>query len=503
MELSDYAKAVFRGWWIVLTTVAIGVAVGVTLTVVTQPVYQSTVKFFVAAPTTTQLSALEADALVRGRIVSYASLLTSERFVRQIMAVSGNELTEQQVAKSISAYGDPDTLMLTVDVKDVDANRAQAVATAISTRFGNLVNELESGPKTSSPEAVLNVVSGPTLAPAPVAPRKSLNLGLGLLLGLALGIAIAIARQHADKTIRSAKQLDVVPPLPVLASMPADRAAKGPDLMIGPQHNSPLIEAARGLRTNIQFYPDADLLRLIAVTSADTGSGKTTTALCLARAFSEAKNRVLVLEADLRNPQLAVQLGLDAEPGLAEVLNGEYDALAAIQHTVSRNLDVLVAGATPEHPSEMLGSGIDEVLAELRHLYDLIVIDTTALSPWTDSAVVAAAAEGTIVVAGYGKTTQDELTTGLQSLASVHARVLGTVLTRVPTKGAGMGRFHPKFEPNRPTDSGAVTRKMEPQQSANQPRDTSDQGVEVGPIVSSGDTVAARSDSRGQTQTDV
>ncbi len=434
MELSDLARAVVRRWWIVVAALLMGIAISLGSIALAQPIYQSSVGFFVVAPTADRLSALEADNLVRGRITSYASLVTSDRFLDQIVAATGDGITKQEAAKSISAFGDPTTLILTVEVKNADSAQSLALATAISTHFGPMVNSLEGKAATTDAQTVLNVVSGPTLASSPVEPRKSLILGLGVLLGLAVGVGVSVAIQRGDRTIRRVEHLAQVTPLPVLVAMPKDKVAGEAALMMLPRSNSVLDEAARRLRTSVQFHPRSQDLQLLAVTAAQSGDGTTTTSLILAKAISESDRRVLLMEANLRMPEIAGKLNLAPRPGLTEVLSGKHDIGSAIQKTSNSNLDILVAGEPTDRPAELLGGGVSDLLEELRGMYDFIVIDTAALGAWTDAAVVSAAADGTIVVVRHGRTTPAMIDATLLSLGSVRADVLGTILNAHPTK---------------------------------------------------------------------
>lgn len=432
MELSDLVRGIVHRWWIVAASVALGIAVSLGSIALTQPVYQSTVAFFVVVPTETRLSALEADNLVRARVTAYASLVTSDRFLDQIVAATGKGLTKAQAAGSISAFGDPDTLQLKVQVRDTDAARSLAMASAVASYFGALVNDLEGRSKTADTETVLNVVSGPTLAPSPVQPRKTFSLGLGVLIGLAGGLGVVIGLQRSDKSIRKEEQMGTEPP--VLATMPKDAVAKDPARMMIPNSNSILNEAARRLRTSIQFQPGSTTMKVLAVTASATGDGATTTALILAKAFAETDRKVLLLEANLRTPDCAALLNLNAAPGVSEVLTGRVEFGKAVQNTANPFLDVLVAGNARNKPSELLAGGIAKLLEQLRAEYEVIVIDTAALAPWTDTVLVAAAADGTILTARHGKTTPDMMGTALTLLASVRAQVLGTVLNAQPLR---------------------------------------------------------------------
>ena len=167
-------------------------------------------------------------------------------------------------------------------------------------------------------------------------------------------------------------------------------------------------EAYRQLRTNLQFVNVDHAPRIIAVTSAIPGEGKTTTALNLAAALAEAGHRVCLIEADLRRPTIAKTLGLVADVGFTTVLIGQSTVEAALQN-VGRNFAVLTSGPVPPNPSELLISEqarhvIEAVIAQT----DYTIIDTAPLLPVTDGAEVAALADATVVVHRAGKTTRDQ-----------------------------------------------------------------------------------------------
>lgn len=426
MKLSDYALALVRGWWVVLLCLLLGVGGALGVTALIQPLYQSTVTFYVVAPSTERQSALQSDELVRGRITAYAALLTSEQFVDRVVSASSIPLSSAVVKNSISAFGDPETLTLTVNVKDPERETTQEIANQIAGTFGKMVNDMENG---TAAETVLNVVSGPSASEQPVRPRPKVNLAIGALLGLSAGVLAVISRVRGDKKVRSEADLEDETSLPVLASIPVSSRAAVNGRM--ERLNGPYLEALRRLRTSLQFYPGAAPSQVFAVTSAAAGEGKSATAFHLAQAFAEANGRVLLVEADLRAPSLASALGLTAGPGLGEVLRGEARVADAIRHM--NNLDALVAGLKVPNPTALLADErLPELMVQLRGMYDVVVMDAGALKQCIDASLVCAAADGTILVAAHGRTSRTDLVTAFRSLGAVRSLVLGTVYNLVP-----------------------------------------------------------------------
>ena len=448
LELAEYVRAIVRGWWIVLVCVAAGFGGAAYVTSNSTPMYQGMVRFFVVSPAVTGQSALQSLELSRGKMASYASLVKSDSFIDKVLQVSGNGLTAEQTADSMSASADSETLMLTVTVTQPDIDKARATVTAVAENFGAAVNELEAGRTLPGGETVLNVVSGPDVLPDPVSPRVPLNLGLGVLLGLATGIVITVSRRLLDKSLKTPEEVEAASGLPLLARLPFSHATSGrAALLLGKGAGSLLDEAARRLRTNVDHLPSLPSAEVIAITSARSGEGKTTVALMLAKAWAEAGERVLLIEAHLRQPVLAADIGLGKSIGLSDVLAGHLLVGNAIQHTSVDGLHALAAGTIPANPTEMLRRpAFHEVLEEMRTRYTRVIVDAPALRPFSDAALIGAVVDGTLLVVRHGRVSAELLRAALKNLEAVNTQATGVVLNALPARLAEerhmvIGRF--------------------------------------------------------------
>ena len=160
----------------------------------------------------------------------------------------------------------------------------------------------------------------------------------------------------------------------------------------------------------------------------------------LALALALAKQRVVLVECDLRRPQLARRLGLDGSTGTTTVLIGKAGMEDALQVYDATGLHVLVCGHVPPNPSELLQSAaMEKLLDELRDRFDVVILDAPPLLPVTDAALLAAEADGALVVVRHGQTTADQLTHSLERLAAVDAKPLGVVINQAPAKKSGAG----------------------------------------------------------------
>jgi len=168
-------------------------------------------------------------------------------------------------------------------------------------------------------------------------------------------------------------------------------------------------------------------LRTILVTSAVAGEGKTTTAVNLAITSALAGQRVLIVDADLRRPGVAIELGLEGVFGLTNLLIDETTLEEAVQPWgPGGELHVLPSGRVPANPSELLGSlRMLDLVYDLRARYDLVIFDTPPLLPVTDATVLGRAVDGVVLVTKVGSTSRDRLKRAVQGLRKLEIRTIG------------------------------------------------------------------------------
>lgn len=265
------------------------------------------------------------------------------------------------------------------------------------------------------------------------------KLMLGVLVGLLLGLGAAFFLEYLDQTIKNAADVERAVGIPVLGQIPDDKRLgtdngrrRGVVVISRLAPDEPTAEAFRALRTNVTFVGAERPLQLISVTSPGPGEGKSTTAVNLAVALAQSGQRTLLVDADLRRPQVHRAFSLVQDPGLTDVLVGRVPVREAIRPDVQSNLDVLPSGPTPPNPSELLGSqAMHALISELRRTYEHIVMDTPPTLPVTDAAVVASSADGAIVVLRSGDTEEVPAQRAVEQLRRVQARVAGVVLNGV------------------------------------------------------------------------
>jgi len=204
-------------------------------------------------------------------------------------------------------------------------------------------------------------------------------------------------------------------------------------------------EAYRKLRTSIGFVGlGGERRSSMVITSSIQGEGKTETAVNLSRVLAQAGERVLLIDADLRRPQVGPRLGLDSELGLSDVLTGRVDLEDVLIDADGDYMKVLAAGTVPPNPSELLGSeAMAHLLALTERQYDYVILDAPPLLPVTDSVVLGDQTGGAVVVARSGYARKQQLSDALGILKTADVTVLGLVLNDVPaSKSGGYSQYY-------------------------------------------------------------
>ncbi len=204
------------------------------------------------------------------------------------------------------------------------------------------------------------------------------------------------------------------------------------ELIVQQNPKSPVSEAFRSLRTNIQFANVDRNMKAIAFTSTIPGEGKTVVASNLAVAMAQNGKNVLMIDCDMRKARLHKIFMLSNSRGLADMLLEGGDKGAYIQAVGLDNLHVLTAGHIPSNPSELLNSHAMRGLVEsLKDKFDYIFFDTPPVTPVTDAVILSTYVDGVIMVVGSGKTDIDLAKRSKESLKAVGANILGVVLNRI------------------------------------------------------------------------
>jgi capsular exopolysaccharide synthesis family protein len=272
-------------------------------------------------------------------------------------------------------------------------------------------------------------------------PQRTLFIMVGLFGGLFLGTGVAYLLESQDDTLTDSFQVETVSNLPVLGMIPFHRmearpregslAAESSSFLIAPE--SATAESFRSLRSGLTLSGVGRKLRVLSITSALPGEGKSYTVYNLGLAFAATGLKTLIIDADLRRPRQHALFRAAREDGLADVLVGlkSFDD-ALVAHPVEPNLTLLPAGRQSPLAAELLGSGeIGKVIETARERFDLVLMDTPPALPVADAIIVGTHCDGTIGVLRAGRTSRKALQRFVQTLARNRIHILGMVIEAV------------------------------------------------------------------------
>lgn len=404
MSFRDTTDVARRHVWLVVVPVVLAAAVALVLSLLSTPMYRATAEVLVAG-TADGVERVVATELV----VASGSELRSE--VRAVVGAAP-EL-------SVDAAGDADVLAFTAS--STNADNAAAAANAYAGVY------VERAPGTE-------VVDRAVTPADPYEPNVVRSVLLAALAGLAIGVVAALLVAWRDTAVRSARQLTKITGAANLAVIPRHPLGeeRPDDVAVLRDPNSIESEAYRTLRTVLDFVAQDRPFTVLLVTSPRPGEGKSSVAANLAAVVAQAGRRVVLVDGDLRRPQVHRLFVTGNEVGLSSVLTGEAPLQQCVQRLDrDRNVALLTGGPPPPDPAELLShERLRLTLESLAGASDLVVVDAPPVLPVADPIILAQVADVTLLVATAGLSDRREWAETLDRLRKVDADVVGTVLLR-------------------------------------------------------------------------
>ncbi len=297
------------------------------------------------------------------------------------------------------------------------------------------------------------ILSPPQFGTIPVAPSVSRNLGMSLALGAGAGIALALLRDWLDHVFHSPKEVKDSLKLPLLGAVPfvpglTDKTISEAIASMEGGLRFATKESLRNLFTNFRMLRTDKDLRLVAVTSATQGEGKTTTTALFAQTLAQLGQRVLLVDADMRRPMLHRTMGTDNGEGLSSLLTDSSVPLAQTIRPLMPGLDLITGGPMPPDATRLLSSKrCGALVEEIRALpgYDLVLFDTPPALLLSDPVLLASHLDGLVFLVGLERVNRDLPAQALQRIAETGVDVLGVLANQSlgrasGVKGYGYGR---------------------------------------------------------------
>jgi len=341
----------------------------------------------------------------------------------------------QQQIKDLQAALDIETTAEGIRKRQEEINALQAKLNIWQANYASLLSIVQ-----GSSVNYLTVIEPAIVPTTPVSPKIEMNILLAAAFGLILTVAGAFFLEYLDDTVKTTDDAQRVLSLPTLGAITHIAPIKEPRDHVATAHHprSPIAEAYRVLRTNIQFSSLTNPSATLLVTSAGPGEGKSTTAANLAVAMAQAGKRVILADTDLRRPAMHRFFEVPNNVGVTNLLLDEnLDLETALARTGVDGLRVLTSGPLPPNPAELLGSPqMQKLIARLKEQADVVIFDSPPVLAVTDASVLAARVGATLLVIDAGRTRSEVCRRGKERLEQVGVKLLGVVLNKLSQKRA-------------------------------------------------------------------
>ncbi|MGC1308440.1 MAG: polysaccharide biosynthesis tyrosine autokinase [Phormidesmis sp.] len=395
----------------------------------------------------------------------------------QVMASQSNTLSqaEQNVEQVL---GQLPTLIR----QYTDLQRELEVSTAALTRFHTTLETLKI--EAAQTEIPWQLIEAPTQPRAPISPSLQRSLMLGFVASLLLGLGIAFLLEKLDDVYHTVDELKARTKLPLLGTLPYNKELKdgrttGKGAIAqaldnlsqirpsrkghgyygyGGNGEASFLEAIRVLYTNIRMLSSDRPIRSIVISSALPGDGKSTISANLAEVATAMGQRVLVVDVDLRKPQVHDRLNVSNHSGLSNLIADDLPLKAVIQQVDPEGqLFVLTAGKIPPDPTKLLASQkMQQLMETFERCFDLVIYDAPPTTGLADVSLIGRKTDGLVLVSRMGKTSRTVLTQTIETLKLAQITTLGMVANGVKSTGLGGYRYYAYgYGPNAATGAGS------------------------------------------------
>lgn len=429
IKLKEYFYVIWNKLWIViLIALLFIVASGLVSYFVLVPEYETfTTLILGKADTGVGLEAIQYnDILINQQLVStYGEIAKSKLISNEVIKNLGLSLTAEQLKNKIKVSLVSDTEIIKIVVRDKDPELAAKIANEIAIVFKkNIVNIMK-----IENIQVIDVAEVPI---SPFKPRPILNIGVSGILGVMTSVLLIFLLNYMDNTIKTSADVERYLGIPVVGMIPKSLEE---ELIVHNNPKSPISEAYRTLRTNIQFSNIDENIKSIVITSSGPSEGKSTVISNLALTMAQVDNKVLLIDADLRRPRIHKIFNISNIHGLTTIISTNLDYREAIIFTGMGNLDILLSGPIPPNPAELLGSiKMKKFLEAIKEYYDIILLDAPPVGVVTDAAVLSTICDRVAIVSAVGESTINAAIDTKKLLQNVNANNLGVIMNKVPIK---------------------------------------------------------------------
>ena len=401
-----------------------------------KPVYQAQTTIVIAKSDSTDTSASTLNDVNASQklATTYSEIAKSELVLERVIQHLGLTMNVKELSKNVTVKPVEDTSILSVSVKDLNAEQAAKIANEIAGVFSEEVMKIYK----------LDNVSQLSMAATPESPANNTLIRDIILAGgagLAVVAGLAFLKFYLDDTVKSTDDVEKKLGLPVtgrISKSDMKNRRAGDELVLERFPKAIVSENVKSLRTNLQFTAIDKNLKTILVTSTNAGEGKSFVSSNLAISFAQADKKVLLVDCDLRKGRVHKLFRIPNTEGLSNLLTDNLEnAYKYIRRTNIENLYVMTSGVYPPNPSELLSSQKNRrLIANLKNQYDIIIFDGAPIGGLTDSVILARAMDETIVVVKDGATSWSDLSAARDALVKVDAKIAGILFNMINRKAS-------------------------------------------------------------------
>ena len=370
------------------------------------------------------------DYLLTQKLVNtYSVIITSDLVLEQVIDNLELDMSVEALRDILDVSGIDNTEIIELTVTDVIPQRSVDIVNEVSRVAPD---EIENMANTG----IVKLIDYAKLPDEPVSPNITNNTLFAGLLGFILIMLLYITREYYDNTVKSSKDIEDFLGLPVAGQIPVrlnNKTAR--TYSLAGNDDFCLVEAYKILGTNTEYSILGNANhKVIMITSSVPGEGKTNISANLGASLTQMNYRVLLMDCDLRKPELYKYFNLSNKAGITNVIFNKINLTDSI-NKISSQLHVLCAGAIPPNPIEILSSEeMRQLISNVSKEYDYVLLDVPPAAFLTDTALLASCTDGVLFVIKYSSTPKDIIIKAVDNLKLVNAKILGVVFSQIKTK---------------------------------------------------------------------
>ncbi len=433
ISLRDYIWIMKKRLWVIIALTVIPMIISCIVSFYggkTEPEYNASTTLIVGGPKAYLNSENQVDydayKAINGKfITNFNELLKTEVIADEVIDNLNLNMTYEEFNEKINVELIENTAIIKIEAKDKDPDLAVKIVdeiVAVSLGKASKLMNIEN----------IEVMNKTQVKAIPLKSKTATNVVISGGVGFVVSLFLVLLLDYLDNTIKTPKDIERYLQLPVSGIVPETEDG----LIICKKPNSIVSEFYRALRTNIQKFKTEKGIKSILITSSNPNEGKSTIAVNIAMSIAQTKEKVLIIDGNMRKPQIHTLFEIDNKLGLSNVLKENMDYRKVIRESKGeKNLHILTSGSSISNPAELLASkSMKDLLKKASNEYNTVVINSPALGAMSDASILSTIVDGTILVCTADQSDIDNAKMAKKLLEKVDANILGVVLNRVDLK---------------------------------------------------------------------